>query len=273
VTCDSPEVPSDPYSDTVDALRAAGCVYAEEEARLLLDAGGDLHSLLARRVSGEPLEWILGWASFTDEAGDGVRVVVRPGVFVPRGRTIELALAAEEVLPAEGIAVDLCCGSGALAAFLHARRPDVELYAADLDPVAVACARENLPFATVLEGDLFAPLPSSLQGRVDVIVANTPYVPSDKVALLPPEARDHEPLHTLDGGPDGLALLRRIAVEAGAWLRPGGMVLIEINESQYDAAESAFAGAGLVTSARIDPDGTSVILGQLARLTRPSPPP
>ncbi len=261
VTCDSPGVP-DPYDETVAALRAAGCVYAEEEARLLLDVGGDPGPSVARRVAGEPLEWILGWADFLDEAGDGVRVVVRPGVFVPRGRTVELALAADEVLGAEGIAVDLCCGSGAIAAFLHARKPDVQLFAVDLDPVAVSCARENLPFATVVEGDLFAPLPRGLRGRVDVIVANTPYVPGDKIGLLPPEARDHEPLHTLDGGPDGLRLLRRIAAEAGGWLRAGGIVLIEINESQYDAARLAFEGAGLTTSARIDPDGTTVILGQ-----------
>lgn len=261
VTCDSPGVP-DLYDETVAALRAAGCVYSEEEAALLLDAGGDLAPLVARRVAGEPLEWILGWADFADEAGAGVRVVVRPGVFVPRGRTIELALAAEELLPADGVALDLCCGSGAIAAFLHSRKPAATYLAVDVDPAAVACARENLPFATVLEGDLFAPLPAARRGTFDVVVANTPYVPSGKVALLPPEARDHEPLHTLDGGPDGLRLLRRIAGEAVTWLRPGGTVLIEINESQYDAARAAFEDAGLVTSARIDPDGTSVILGQ-----------
>jgi release factor glutamine methyltransferase len=249
------------YADTVTALRAAGCVYAEEEALLLLEAPGDLGALLARRVAGEPLEWIVGWAELGSEDGDRVRVIVRPGVFVPRGRTIELALAADELLPDEGVLVDLCCGSGAIAAFLHHRKPGATLYAADVDPVAVACARENLPSGVVLEGDLFAPLPEDLRGSVDVITANTPYVPSDKVSLMPPEARDHEPLHTLDGGPDGLALLRRIATEAGSWLRPGGTVLIEISESQYDAARAAFESAGLATSARIDPDGTSVILG------------
>lgn len=263
VTCDSRDVCTPgPYDAVVAALRAAGCVYAEEEARLLLEAADDPTDLVARRVAGEPLEWVLGWASFRDEAGDGVTVAVSPGVFVPRGRTIELALAAEEVLPADGTAVDLCCGSGAIAAFLHHRVPGARFYAADIDPVAVACARENLPFATVLEGDLFAPLPSSLRGEVDVVTANTPYVPSDQVALLPGEARDHEPLHTLDGGADGLRLLRRIAAEAGSWLRPGGVLLIEVNESQYDAARAAYESAGLVVTARIDPDGTTVVLGQ-----------
>jgi release factor glutamine methyltransferase len=239
-------------------------VYAEDEARLILSDGRDPAGLVARRVAGEPLEWVLGWAWFGTEDGDGLRVRVHPGVFVPRGRTIELALAAAELLPAGGVAVDLCCGSGAIGAFLLHLDPTAQVCAADLDPTAADCARENLPEGSVFTGDLFEPLPDSLRGTIDVIVANTPYVPSDQVDLMPPEARDHEPLHTLDGGPDGLDLLRRIAVDAGDWLRPGGAVLIEINESQYEAAESAFTAAGLSTSARIDPDGTSVIVGQTA---------
>lgn len=258
VTCDSSQVQ---YDDVVGRLRSAGCVYAEEEAQHLIDAAGDLEELLARRVAGEPLEWIVGWADFRDEAGEGVRVAVAPGVFVPRGRTIELALAAEELLPADGVLLDLCCGSGAIAAFLHARLPGTTVYAADVDPVATACAQGNLPFAEVFTGDLFAPLPDHLRGAIDVITANTPYVPSEKVALMPADAKDYEPLHTLDGGPDGLALLRRIAAEAVGWLRPGGTLLIEIAESQYDAAAAVFEAARLLTSARIDPDGTTVIIG------------
>jgi len=250
------------YDDTVATLRAAGCVYAEDEARLLLEAEGSLDDLVARRVAGEPLEWILGWAWFGTEDGDGLRVVVHPGVFVPRGRTIELALAALDVVPPGGTVVELCCGTGAISAFLLDRQPALTVYAADIDTEAVACARENLPNATVLDGDLFEPLPASLRGTVDVLVANTPYVPTDMVALMPPEARDHEPLHTLDGGVDGLTLLRRIAAGAGDWLTPGGVLLIEISETQFDAARDAFEAAGLAVSARIDPDGTSVILGQ-----------
>jgi release factor glutamine methyltransferase len=250
------------YAATVSRLRAAGRVYAEEEAALLLAADGDLDALVGRRTGGEPLEWVLGCADFRDEAGDGVRVAVHPGVFVPRGRTIELALVAEELLAEDGVLLELCCGSGAVSAFLHARVPGATCYAADVDPVATACAEENLPFATVLTGDLFSPLPAALRGEVDVLVANTPYVPSDQVALMPPEARDHEPLHTLDGGHDGLALLRRIAGEAPAWLRPGGWVLIEVNVSQHDAAVAAFEAADLFATARIDPDGTTVVMGQ-----------
>lgn len=263
VTCDSPAVsPPDAPADIVRRLRAAGCVYAEEEAALIDADGRDVEELVARRVAGEPLEWVLGWAWFGTEDGTGLRVRVDRGVFVPRGRTIELAVAAAELLPDSGVAVDLCCGSGAIAAYLHLVRPGARLLAADVDPAAVACARDNLPFATVLEGDLFAPLPHDLHGRVDVLVANTPYVPSEMVALMPPEAKDHEPLHTLDGGPDGLALLRRIAAGAHDWLAPAGVVLIEISETQYDGAREAFERAGLDTSARIDPDGASVTVGQ-----------
>ena len=249
-------------SDSLIArLRAAGCVYAEDEARLILTDGRDPEALATRRIAGEPLEWVLGWAFFGTEDGDGLRVAVEPGVFVPRARSIELALAALDLIPPDGAVLDLCCGSGALAAYLHRQRPDARYDAADVDPVAVGVARRNLPFAEVHQGDLFAALPPGL--RFDVIVANTPYVPTDVVALMPPEARDHEPRHTLDGGPDGLALLRRIAAEAPARLRPGGAVLIEINESQYDAARAAFEAAGLLVGARIDPDGTSVIIGRL----------
>jgi release factor glutamine methyltransferase len=267
VTCDSRGVcEPGPYDAIVTELRAAGCVYAEDEARLLIEAGGDLTGLVARRVAGEPLEWILGWAHFGTEDGDGIRVGVAPGVFVPRGRTIELALAAAELLPAYGVAVDLCCGSGAITAYLHHAVPGASYYAADVDPVAVACAAENLPFAVVVQGDLFAPLAEELRGTVDVITANTPYVPSDQVALMPVDAKDYEPLHTLDGGPDGLDLLRRISAEASFWLRPGGTLLIEIAESQYDVARTAFEKAGLITTARIDPDGTTVILGTRAAI-------
>src|SRR4051794_36336665 len=237
VTCDSPDVPrSDALFDrTVAALRAAGCVYAEEEAELLLEEGGDLDAMVARRVAGEPLEWVLGWAEFGD-----LRVVVRPGVFVPRRRTELLAAEAIARLRPAAVAVELCCGAAAVAAVILEEVPFVEVHAADVDPVAVACARDNLPNGNVHQGDLFDALPGDLRGRVDLVAANTPYVPSDEVALMPPEARDHEPRHTLDGGPDGLALLRRISASASAWLVPGGHVLIEVSERQLPLAQAIF---------------------------------
>lgn len=221
-------------AELVDRLRAAGCVYAEDEAALLLAAGGDLEALLARRVGGEPLEQVLGWAEFC-----GLRVPVEPGVFVPRQRTALLVREAVALDPS--VVLDLCCGSGAVglavvtalggAPELH---PPVELHAADVDPAAVACARRALAGVggRVHLGDLDEPLPADLRGRVDVLVVNAPYVPTGAVALMPPEARVHEHRVALDGGGDGLDVQRRVAAVAPRWVRPGGSVLIETSERQ-----------------------------------------
>ena len=187
-------------------LRAAGCVFAEEEAALLLDAAGSpaqLASMTARRVAGEPLEYVVGWAAFC-----GLRMVVEPGVFVPRHRTELLVDEAARLLDGavRPVVLDLCCGSGALGAALAARR-EVEVYAADVDPAAVRCARVNVATVggVVVEGDLFDPLPPALRGHVEVLMANVPYVPTDAIALMPPEARDHETRATLDGGISAIA--------------------------------------------------------------------
>lgn len=264
VTCDShPVADPDPelYDETVATLRAAGCVYAEDEALLLLaDATTrhDLDELVARRVSGEPLEWVLGWAEFAD-----LRMVVRPGVFVPRRRTELLAALAIARLRPAAVAVELCCGAAPVAATILEEVPFVEVHAADIDPVAVACARENLPNGNVHQGDLFDALPADLRGRIDVLVANTPYVPSDAVALMPPEARDHEPRHTLAGGPDGLDLLRRISAAAPHWLAPGGQVLIEVSTGQLPEARAAFEGDGLAAASASDEElGAAVVIGR-----------
>jgi release factor glutamine methyltransferase len=246
------------YADTVSELRAAGCVDAEDEARLLVEDGGDLEALLARRVAGEPLEWVLGWAEFAD-----LRVVVRSGVFVPRRRSELLAAQAIARLRPASVAVELCCGAAAIAATILEEVPVVEVHAADIDPVAVACAQENLPNGNVHQGDLFDALPIELRGRIDVLVANTPYVPSDEIALMPPEARDHEPRHTLDGGPDGLALLRRISASAQEWLAPGGHVLIEVSDRQLLLAMEVLEADGLTASwAENDDLAATVVVGR-----------
>lgn len=244
--------------DVVDALRAAGCVYAEEEAALLLADGRPADALVARRVAGEPLEQVLGWAQFR-----GLRVRVARGVFVPRRRTELLAACAIAALSPGGVAVELCCGAAPVAAAIAAEVPGAVVHAADVDPVAVGCARTNV--GSVFEGDLFAALPASLHGSIDVLVANTPYVPSTEVHRLPREARDHEPSYTLDGGVDGLDQLRRIAAEARSWLAPGGLVLIEVSERQVPAALAAFGHAGLVASTERDEDLDAVVAcGRLA---------
>ncbi|MFF9147549.1 putative protein N(5)-glutamine methyltransferase [Streptomyces sp. NPDC014861] len=232
-------------SSTVSRLRAAGCVFAEDEAELLFSAARDaaeLDILVERRAAGLPLEHVVGWADFA-----GLRITVEPGVFVPRRRTEFLVERAVALAAPGALCVDLCCGSGAAGAVLLSAVPDARVYAADIEPAAVACARRNIEprGGLVLGGDLFDPLPAQLRGRVEVLVANVPYVPTEEVGLLPPEARDHEPLVALDGGPDGLDVLRRVAAEAPRWLAPGGHLLVETSERQTGAAADAVAAHGL----------------------------
>ncbi|WP_350349466.1 putative protein N(5)-glutamine methyltransferase [Agromyces sp. G08B096] len=241
----------------VARLRAAGCVFAEEEAALLRGAAADdaaLEALVARRVAGEPLEPLLGWVEFS-----ALRIEVVPGVFVPRRRTE--ALVTEAVRLAREVAspviVDLCCGVGAIGAAVAAGvapRPLGRLVAADIDPLAVEVARRNLrPFGgEAVVGDLFAALPGELAGFVDLLVVNAPYVPTADIGWMPREAREHEPMRTLDGGTDGLDVHRRVAAGARDWLVPGGRVLIETSEAQAGRTADALAEAGLTTRIGVD---------------------
>ncbi len=300
----------------ISRLRAAGCVFAEDEARLLMSTArtpDELDAMVDRRVAGLPLEQVLGWAEFC-----GLRITVAPGVFVPRRRTEFLVRQATLLIrgddppgppaapvspggthppgpplggthspgpplgraprpsrssrPGEGMAwpgvviVDLCCGAGAIGAALAAAVDRADVHAADIDPAAVRCARRNLPGPRghVYQGDLYEPLPGGLRGRVSVLVANVPYVPTGEIGFLPPEARAHEPRVALDGGADGLDVLRRVAAGAAEWLMPGGHLLIETSERQVPSAQAAFVAGGL--SARVassaDLDAT-VVIGRL----------
>jgi release factor glutamine methyltransferase len=200
---------------------------------------------------------LLGWAEFC-----GLRVAVRPGVFVPRRRTeLLVAEAARRLAPGDAT-VDLCCGSGAIAAALAARVSGIELHAVDIDVAAVACARRNLAGAPVYQGDLFDPLPEALRGRVAVVAANTPYVPTGAIASMPPEARVHEPRVALDGGADGLDLQRRVAKAAPRWLRPGGHLLVETSAAQAERAADVFTDAGLTPQiVRDDEIDATVVIG------------
>ncbi|MGY1764400.1 putative protein N(5)-glutamine methyltransferase [Geodermatophilus sp. SYSU D00779] len=252
-------------SPLVARLRAAGCVFAEEEAAELLAAAAgpaDLAAMVDRRVAGEPLETVLGWARFC-----GLRVAVEPGVFVPRQRTallVEQAVALLRSAPGTPVVVDLCCGSGAVALAVAAGLGPVELHAADVDPVAVRCARRNLEpvGGRVHQGDLYAALPAALRGRVDLLAVNAPYVPSAAVALMPPEARDAEPRTALDGGPDGTVLQRRVAAEARCWLAPGGTLLVETSARQAPRTAAAVRTGGLQAAVVRDEErDATVVLG------------
>jgi release factor glutamine methyltransferase len=321
----------------VGRLRAAGCVFAEDEAAIIeasAQSADELEAMVAARVGGLPLEQVVGWAEF-----HGRRVVVDPGVFVPRRRSeflvdIAVALAfppggagtmppAGHAQPADSrrarswvasetivsltthdhenkgpaltgepdlsvisgitgpVIVDLCCGSGALGlavavALSEAGNPGrvpgaAELHAADLDPAAVACARRNVEPAggRVYQGDLFAPLPPRLRGRAGIVICNAPYVPTGEIAFMPSEARDHEARMALDGGADGLAVLRRAAAQAPQWLAPGGTLLVETSARQASSMTDAMTAAGLLAGVHYDEEtGATVITG-----TAPEAPP
>jgi release factor glutamine methyltransferase len=281
-------------AEIVARLRAAGCVFAEDEARLLLATARspeELDAMVERRAAGLPLEQVLGWAEFC-----GLRIAVDPGVFVPRRRTEFLVQEAVALLAREGdpaglaarggpaglaargggprtrredvaragaIVVDLCCGAGAIGAALAAAVDQAEVHAVDIDPAAVSCARRNVP-GHVYQGDLYQPLPASLRGRVGLVVANVPYVPTEEIGFLPPEARAHEPLVALDGGPDGLDVLRRVAAGAPLWLASAGYLLIETSERQVSLASEAFTDSGLtVRVATSDELNATVVIGTL----------
>lgn len=265
-----PEVPpTDPRSaDLVARLRAAGCVFAEDEAAELLRAAqragrGDdwLERAVVERVAGRPLELVLGEVVF-----GGLRLVVAPGTFVPRVRTELLVDLALEALPSGARVLDLCGGVGAVAAVVAARRPDTTVVSTDLDERASACARANLaPYegrAMVRTGDLYAALPPTLHRGFDVVVANAPYVPTERIAAMPREARDHEPLAALDGGVDGTDLQQRVVAGALDWLVDGGRVVVECAPAQLPVLRGALASAGFTAEARADDErGAHAVVG------------
>jgi release factor glutamine methyltransferase len=230
-------------------------VFAESEAALLVaERRVDLDSMVQRRVDGEPLEYILGWAEF-----HGIRIALDPGVFVPRHRTELLVDEALRLCAPGSVVVDLCCGAGAIGAAMLERMPLLDLFAADIDPAAVANARRNLPPERVFEGDLFDALPSTIRGTIGVLAVNTPYVPTAAIALLPPEARDYEHRISLDGGADGLEVQRRVAAAAKEWLTPGGSLLVETSESQAPLTAQIFEAVGLTAHILEEDDATIVV--------------
>ncbi|SFE27833.1 release factor glutamine methyltransferase [Actinopolyspora alba] len=248
-------------TDIITELRAAGCVFAEDEAELLLRTAGtraELAELTRRRVDGLPLEVVLGWAEFL-----GDRFVVEPGVFVPRRRSEFLAEQAISLARPGAVVVELCCGSAAIVAAVARAVERIEPHACDIDPNCVRCARRNLTDlgGTVHRGDLYEPLPGELRGRVELLLANAPYVPTDEIASMPPEAREHEPPVALDGGTDGLDVHRAVAAEAPEWLSPGGRLLLETSGRQAERSAAICAEYGLDTRvARCEETDATVVV-------------
>jgi release factor glutamine methyltransferase len=256
-------------SAIVARLRAAGCVFAEDETRLLISAAqtpDELAAMVEQRVAGRPLEHIVGWVEFC-----GLRINLDPGVFVPRRRSEFLVRQAVRVTtrPPAGpppVVVDLCCGSGAVGVALATALGEAVVHAVDVDRAAVRCARRNLAAVggRVYEGDLYEPLPAQLRGGVQILVAVTPYVPTDEIKLLPSEARTYEPRQALDGGADGLDVLRRVIMQAPSWLAPRAHLLVETGAHQARRAVGIASDAGLRASvASADNPAATVVIAEM----------
>jgi release factor glutamine methyltransferase len=202
----------------------------------------DYRRLVARRTSGEPLQYIEGSVPFGP-----IDVKVDPRVLIPRTETEQLfAIAAGWDDPA--VIVDCCTGSGCLGIALAVVHPESDVHLIDLSADACDVARDNAAHngvdVSVWQGDLFAALPEALQGQVDLFVANPPYVSDADMALLDRQVSEHEPGLALAGGADGLDVIRRIADGLGDWLAPGGRFAIEIGHDQAEAAAALFSDLG-----------------------------
>jgi release factor glutamine methyltransferase len=234
-------------------LSAAGCIAAAEEADELIAAAGGVPEVLAamvdRRSTGEPMAWITGSVEFC-----AVTVRVAPGVYVPRWHTEPLARRAASLLPARGVAVDLCTGCGAIAVVLGAAVPEAQVVATELDHEAARCARGN--GVEVFEGFLDDPLPRRLEHGVDVMSAVVPYVPTDALRLLPRDVQAFEPRRALDGGVDGTELLAEVVRRSVRWLRPGGWLLFELGGDQAEPMRALLGQLGFeAIDVMVDEDG------------------
>lgn len=199
--------------------------------------------LLARRAAGEPLQYLTGVAGFRR-----IELAVGPGVFIPRPETEVVAERAMQRLPRGGTVVDVGTGSGAIALSIAQERPHARVWATELSPDALAWAEKNRDSlgldVRLVHGDLFEGLPSELSGRVDVVVANPPYVPETDRAFLPADVVGHEPPAALFGSADGLSVIRRIVDGARPWLRANGWIVLEVGHRQGDEVARLLTAAG-----------------------------
>ncbi|NVJ08299.1 peptide chain release factor N(5)-glutamine methyltransferase [Myxococcus sp. AM001] len=228
-------------------------LYVDLDRPLSKEELGAYRALIERRMAGEPTQYLTGVREFYNRP---FKVDAR--VLIPRPETELLVEAALRMLPrdAPGRALDVCTGSGCIAISLAAERPQATVIATDLSPDACALARENAQAlgvadrVTVLQGDLFAPVPAG--ERFQVVVSNPPYIASEEIAGLSAEVR-REPKLALDGGPDGLVAVRRVVTGARQWLEPGGLLAMEIGEDQGPAVLELLRAAGYA-DARVEKD-------------------
>jgi release factor glutamine methyltransferase len=247
--------------DSTELISSIGDLPRHEVERLLAKATGltrtelllggtisdegaaEFVDLVERRRGGEPLQYIEGRIPFGP-----IEVSVDRRVLIPRPETEQLFEIAVDAAAEPRVIVDLCTGSGNLAIALKHEFPDAVVYATDWSEDAVAVAGANAAAAgldvTVLHGDLFEPLPPHLRGRVDLLVANPPYVSEAEMAGLPVEVREHEPRSALLAGPSGDEVVARIAAHVAEWLALDGVMVCEISEFRGAASAELFRALG-----------------------------
>jgi release factor glutamine methyltransferase len=214
-------------------------VYAFHDRPLTDTERSVLREGVRHRATGAPLQYVTGEVAFRH-----IVLRIRPGAFIPRPETEVLV---EEVLAVlrdveQPVVVDLCTGSGCVALSIAREHPGARVWATEISADAAAVARENTTRlglddrVTVLEGDLFEPIPEELRGQIDLVVSNPPYIPTSDLAALPSEVGGFEPGLALDGGPDGLEIARRILGEAREWLAQNGALLMELDEYRVQDA-------------------------------------
>jgi len=208
-------------------------------------------AVVKRRAAGEPLQQILGETEFYSRV-----FKVEPGVFIPRPETERLVETAVQLLTPDDqalvapVVVEIGCGTGIIGISMAAELPRLTVYATDINPGAVDLAKRNAHTLGVearvhiQPGSRFDPLPRHIQGQVDLLVSNPPYIRHDDIAGLPADVKEHDPHTALDGGPDGLDFYRALAAGMGAWLRPGGHIAVEIGDDQGADVSEILAASG-----------------------------
>lgn len=226
-------------------------LYMQHDRPVMGDELARYRDLVRRRAGGEPLQTILGLTEFYSRT-----FRVEPGVFIPRPETETLVEIAVGLLTPKDqrllapVAVEIGCGTGAVAVSLAAEIPRLTVHATDINPRAVELSGHNARTAGVdvrthfYRGNRFDPLPDHLAGEVDLLVSNPPYVRHDDLATLPVEVAEHDPVEALDGGADGLDFYRAVAGKMGRWLRPGGWIALEIGCDQGEQVDGILAASG-----------------------------
>lgn len=234
-------------SPELDARVLLGHVTGLSRTKLIVESESPLseeqealyHALLERRAAGEPVAYLIGGKEFM-----GLNFKVSPAVLIPRPDTELLVETAVYLLNRcrDPLAVDVGTGSGAIAVSLATFVPNAQIKAIDISPEALAVAEANTRLRGVEQrvtfhlGSLLEPLPPALHGKIDVITANLPYIPTGDISGLMADVKDYEPHLALDGGPDGLDLYRLLLPQARQFLKTGGFLLMEIGPGQGQAA-------------------------------------